>query len=511
MIDIMKRIILVMSLLLSGITFAFEESTLPISETLMEQLRLHPGLEDITKDGCITHEEADAVTFLFLNNFNFKLSSIEELSYFQNLTHLSLQGQNLKDITPLGQLQYLEYLELDQNQIIDISPLKELEHLSSVSLSDNYIDFNESSNKAWLEAKGLTEAMLSSKPYISNLSISSSAYTFDLFDLSIPVRTSKKEISLIFNSMLADRIEMTFNDIRQTEVELGKFHLALIQGNNQVEIMLVNQYHTVHYNITIYYEPLAVTTRRPVITSSLLTTSVETPIVVPVTSHPSETLEVGSSDPASDGIETTREPVEIPLTSNSSQNIETVKNENNIQNKASHTAIGFLHVKGADIHHDIFQSEDNAYFLKHNRNHVHDPKGELFLDYRHHDTSGVSLIYGHHMRDGSMFGKLIQYRYEGHMRKHPYAYFTYGNGTEQYEVIAAFFYDTTKDRFDYTTAITKEISKFLSERTLYQKVPITETDRLLLLSTCNYDSFGDRFVVVLKKSENAVNAKNSKS
>lgn len=78
------------------------------------------------------------------------------------------------------------------------------------------------------------------------------------------------------------------------------------------------------------------------------------------------------------------------------------------------------------------------------------------------------------MRDGSMFGKLIQYRYEDHMRKHPYAYLKYGNGTERYEVIAAFFYDTTKDRLDYTTATTKEISTFLSERTLYQKVFVTE-------------------------------------
>ena len=58
------------------------------------------------------------------------------------------------------------------------------------------------------------------------------------------------------------------------------------------------------------------------------------------------------------------------------------------------------------------QGEDNSYYLSHTFRGENNIAGSIFLDYRNSSdfTDGRSIIYGHNMKDGSMFHGLRKYR-----------------------------------------------------------------------------------------------------
>ena len=60
----------------------------------------------------------------------------------------------------------------------------------------------------------------------------------------------------------------------------------------------------------------------------------------------------------------------------------------------------------------MVQGEDNEYYLYHTFQKENNKAGSIFLDYRNHDdfTDRRVILYGHNMKDGSMFSNLKQYQ-----------------------------------------------------------------------------------------------------
>ena len=70
---------------------------------------------------------------------NFKIADISALSPLTNLTHLSLWGNRVRNVTPLGGLTNLTYLSLEHNRVFDISPLSALTNLTGLDIETNRI------------------------------------------------------------------------------------------------------------------------------------------------------------------------------------------------------------------------------------------------------------------------------------------------------------------------------------------------------------------------------------
>ena len=70
--------------------------------------------------------------------------------------------------------------------------------------------------------------------------------------------------------------------------------------------------------------------------------------------------------------------------------------------------VGWIEVPGTSISYPIVQGDDNSWYLYHTISGQSNPSGAIFLDYRNNSdfTDRHSLIYGHNMRDGSMFAGL---------------------------------------------------------------------------------------------------------
>lgn len=73
--------------------------------------------------------------------------------------------------------------------------------------------------------------------------------------------------------------------------------------------------------------------------------------------------------------------------------------------------IGWLEIPDTNIDYPLLQSLDNQYYLQYTFNKTWNPSGAIYLDSECEADFSMrnSLIYGHHMKDGSMFAELKKY------------------------------------------------------------------------------------------------------
>ena len=178
--------------------------------------------------------------------------------------------------------------------------------------------------------------------------------------------------------------------------------------------------------------------------------------------------------------------------------------------------VGWLEIEGTVINYPVLQSdteEDSQFYLTHSFAKKKDKNGSLFMDYRNdfvnRDTN--IIIYGHNMKNGSMFGSLKNYLEKGYLEQHKTVRFDtiYEHGT--YEVIDAFLSEVSyQDEYTfryYNFLNAKNKSEFeafsvnvmqldaLKKGTLDAKYG----DQLLTLSTCSSYTEEGRMFIIAKK------------
>ncbi len=137
--------------------------------------------------------------------------------------------------------------------------------------------------------------------------------------------------------------------------------------------------------------------------------------------------------------------------------------------------------------------------------------GVPFLAASCFEGCGNYLIYGHNMKNGTMFASLLSYANREYWREHPVIRFDTLTDTGEYQVLAAF-YSQIYEReagnvfryYNYTDiqepASFEEYVRQVQAAALYDTgVDVTFGDELLTLSTCSYHTGDGRFVVVARK------------
>lgn len=116
------------------------------------------------------------------------------------------------------------------------------------------------------------------------------------------------------------------------------------------------------------------------------------------------------------------------------------------------------------------------------------------------------MIYGHHMKNGSMFYDLDGYTDPEFCKEHPVIRFDTLSGFGKYEVIAVFRFNTERDKFRYDQGVNMTEEEYghyieqVHERELYSTGKTAQYgDQLLTLSTCEYTYRNGRLVVVARK------------
>lgn len=138
-------------------------------------------------------------------------------------------------------------------------------------------------------------------------------------------------------------------------------------------------------------------------------------------------------------------------------------------------------------------------------------RGCLFVDeYCDILSSDNLIIYGHNMKDYSMFGSLMYYVSEDFYRQHKLISFDTIYEKQTYEIVAAIKTELVPEGsdgfkyYEYTGSGDEdsfsEYVKFIEENKLYDTdAELSPGDKILTLSTCAYHSEDGRFIVVAKK------------
>ena len=174
--------------------------------------------------------------------------------------------------------------------------------------------------------------------------------------------------------------------------------------------------------------------------------------------------------------------------------------------------IGWVKIDDTNIDYPVMQTTDNEYYLDHNLNQEYDKNGSIFMD-KDCDVLKPStnlILYGHHMKSGQMFGNLSLYSDQNYYEKHPYIQFDTIYEKGLYEIMYVFrsrVYSEDEIVFKYYQFIDaqseQEFDSYMNDMegmSLYDTgVTAQYGDRLLTLSTCDYQEKNGRFVVVAKK------------
>ena len=170
---------------------------------------------------------------------------------------------------------------------------------------------------------------------------------------------------------------------------------------------------------------------------------------------------------------------------------------------------GWLYIPDTNVNFPVLQGKSNKQYLFQSYKKEYLTAGSIFVDYRCKAdfTDKNTVIYGHNMHNGSMFGGLKKYKSEEYREAHPYVYLMKeGDRWNKYEIIAYFqaavsgaVYDLPlesdcpEEEFDL-------LKKTIADENIYScSADLSKSDRLITLSTCTQDSRNDVRVVVIAK------------
>lgn len=105
--------------------------------------------------------------------------------------------------------------------------------------------------------------------------------------------------------------------------------------------------------------------------------------------------------------------------------------------KINDDIVAWIQIPGIDVDYPVVQGEDNEYYLHHTFRKEVNKAGSIFLDYRNRAdfTEQRVIIYGHNMKDGSMFSNLKKYQDNAFRKESGTAYLYLPEKTLQLEIM----------------------------------------------------------------------------
>jgi sortase B len=170
--------------------------------------------------------------------------------------------------------------------------------------------------------------------------------------------------------------------------------------------------------------------------------------------------------------------------------------------------LGWILIPGTVVSYPFLQTDNNSYYLTHTWKTWTSIVGSIFLEYQNRsDFSDFNtVIYGHNMNNGSMFGTLKKYKSQSYWRSHPTVYITDNSGSRAYKIFAAYEVSTIGSTYQIGFPSEQSRQDFLNfcmdQSVISTGVVPTVNDHIITLSTCTGRGHATRWVVqaVLKST-----------
>ena len=162
-------------------------------------------------------------------------------------------------------------------------------------------------------------------------------------------------------------------------------------------------------------------------------------------------------------------------------------------------AYAWITIPDTPVDYPIMQSSEDMdpdYYLEHTIDGEENLPGAIYTQrtWNTKDLSDpVTVVYGHNMRNDSMFGSLSEYKNEEYREAHPYIFVYTPDHIYKYQVFGAVTYTSDHILSKYNCYNADEYEAFLAslEESSYSptwvsdEIDVTTDDQVIVLSTCN--------------------------
>lgn len=162
---------------------------------------------------------------------------------------------------------------------------------------------------------------------------------------------------------------------------------------------------------------------------------------------------------------------------------------------------GWLYYEPLELSYPVVRGNDNEYYTQYTFENVKNSSGAIFMDFlnRKDYSDYNTIIYGHNMRNGTMFGSLKKLLNDQTIvEENPCFYILTGDKTYMYEIFAI--YITTSDSKTYDLindeAAQAEYLEYIKDTAAYlSNKEVEASDKIVTLSTCHGLHTNNRTVI----------------
>jgi sortase B len=153
------------------------------------------------------------------------------------------------------------------------------------------------------------------------------------------------------------------------------------------------------------------------------------------------------------------------------------------------------------IDYPVMKASEYDYYLHHLPDGSYNVNGTLFIDYNNAPdfSDKLTIVYGHHMQSGAMFGSLVGYKNQAYFEEHPYMYLYTEGGNYRIDLLYGCVIGAGQWReraFMYETNVDALISYAAYNTTFESQAQRLPSDRIVAMSTCTYEFDDARYVVL---------------
>lgn len=160
-------------------------------------------------------------------------------------------------------------------------------------------------------------------------------------------------------------------------------------------------------------------------------------------------------------------------------------------------ALGWLYIPNTNINYPVMQSDDNEYYLTHAYDGSGLKSGSAFLDYRCEGRfmNPINIVYGHNMKNGSMFAGVLNFTDRGYFDSHKYGWLATPETVYRIDFFSCAIADWHDSLYDGSLAVAEWIPQICEKSVVCREMSYSDEDRFISLSTCSYEFQNARTVL----------------
>lgn len=159
---------------------------------------------------------------------------------------------------------------------------------------------------------------------------------------------------------------------------------------------------------------------------------------------------------------------------------------------------GWIYSEDSPINYPVVKCNNNEKYVNTLFNGKNGSAGTLFMDYRN-DTNLLNnntIIYGHNMKNGTMFGTIMKYRNQSYYDSHKIMYYLTPSKNYKVEIFAGITANVYSEIYNLGKLDKNIRNNLMRQSNFKNEIQISDEDKFLTLSTCAYDFDDARFILI---------------